>query len=267
MLSSATVTANEIPPSLTEAEATAIVEAQINAKNEIERERRKRILADDSDSERIIMRGSQKTLLRRVGFKHLEKPKHNISSNMQDGDALFTDQLEDYEFVNISLSATVYDDSYTQITWRDENGIPTVVWSNVNFKYLRPISSYQIGNVQYSYFGLTSEIDTSTFFIHPETGEKVYPHKLPDWMPTEDDFPNEPSYLVLAEENVATPEALYEQIDALIIYYTEEEEILKAAYQRSETLRKAKSDFLKSNPQPEKDIVINYWPIKSNSDL
>ncbi len=267
VLATTSVLADEIPPPLTEAEATAIVEAQVNAKNAKELDRRQRILAVDSDNERLIQRGKKKTLLRRVESKYLEKAKASPEKSDTGIATPFSELLEEYEFVNISLSSTVYDDEYTQVTWRDEDGVATTVWVNLNFKYFSTISSFQLGSVKYSYFGFTHEIDTNAFITHPETGEKIYPHNLPDWMPSADDFPSVPAYLVLAEEDAVIPDALYQQMDALIIHFINKELELKAAYQRAEALRKAKANFLKANPQPEKDIVINYWPIKSNSDL
>ena len=244
-----------------------IVEARILAKRSAEAERRQRILEADSSSETVIRGGAEQTLLRRVKPRHLELPKRAPEKNCDSGEPpVFAESLEK-QHVSISLSSNVYDDSLTEVTWRDSKGRPFAVWTNVNFKYLQTIHTFELDSVHYSYFGLTHEIDTNAFVTHPKTGEKIYSHTLPEWMPSTADFSGEPAFLVLLEEGSEAPEALYEQMDALMTYYTAQEAQLKAAYQRWRILCKAKAEYLKKNPQPEKDIVINYWPISSNANL
>jgi len=269
LLASLPTSADTLPPPLTAEEATVIVEARILAERSAQAARRRRILEVDSSSETVIRRGAEQTRLRRVEPRHLELPKRAPEKHRDSGEPpVFAESLENHQHVSISLASTVYDDTFTEVTWRDGEGRPFTVWTNVNFKYLRTIHTFELDSVHFSYFGLTQEIDTNAFVTHPKTGEKIYSHTLPEWMPSARDFPGEPAYLViLEEEGDEVPEALHEQIDALLTYYTAQEAQLKAAHQRSLALRKAKAEYLKKNPQPEKDIVINYWPIRSSADL
>jgi len=264
----------ETPPPvpLSEDEAMAIVEAQRDAHEIREAERKARILQAEAISEQLLTKGERQTVLRRVGWQAIEPLKAAAAKNPSQPTEAFITEIEDYEHSMISMSATVFDDSVTRVTWRDpgvSGAEPITVWTNVNFKYLRPISNWEDNGVHYSYFGLTSEVDTEAYFTHPETGEKIYPATIPDWIPETSDFPEGAvSYLVLVDEaEAAVPELLYQQMDALLRYFAEYEPELLVMHQRSEALQKAREELEKTRPTPEKDIVINYWPIQSNTDF
>ena len=146
---------------------------------------------------------------------------------------------------------------------------PLTIWVNRNFKFISPLHYFDRDGVSYSYIGFTGSIDTDAYVTHPVTGEKFLPYQLPDWMPTAADFPSEDaSYIVLVEDSTTDiPELLYQQMDALLGHYMENEAELIAAYQRAEALRQAKQKLDELEPEKKEDIVINYWPIRSNSDL
>lgn len=73
--------------------------------------------------------------------------------------------------------------------------------------------------------------------------------------------------MLVAEAEAEVPELLYQQLDAILRYYAEHEPELLVIHQRAEALQKAREELEKTRPTPEKDIVINYWPIQSNTDF
>lgn len=259
---------------LTPDQAERIVEAQIAARATKELERKQRILGVEAELETIHHQSAYNLILRKVEWQPIEPVNH---SEMKAQSELISDlglsqvNLEDYQHSMISFSATVYDDTYTQVIWRsaEQASEPIVLWLNINFKFFRTISSFKHDGVNYSYFGFVQEVDTDKFFIHPATGEKVYHINLPDWMPNESHFPTEePSYIVLLEDvDTIIPEELFQQIDALVIHYMENEESLIVAHQRAEALSEARKKLESEAPEIKPEVIINYWPIKSNADL
>ena len=270
----AQIQAVEPEPPLSEEQALAIVREQRELKASRELERKQRILGIEAQSEAVIEKDSHKMILRRVGWQPIQPlVAAEGPSAADESDANFEEIIpEDYAHSMISIGATVYDDSFTEVTWR-EPGVagakPFTVWVNRNFKFISPLHHFDRAGVSYSYIGFTSSVDTDAYVTHPVTGERFLPYQLPDWMPNSADFPSEEaSYIVLVQDSTTEiPELLYQQMDALLGHYMENEAGLIATYQRAEALRQAKQKLDESEPEKKKDIVINYWPISSNSDL
>jgi len=275
----AALSSSATPPPLTGAEASAIVRSQLTAERSAELDRRRRLLEVDAVGEAVAVRGANKIRLRRIAPRHLEvapskreaaSPKRGKPETV--GTGASAESLRDYRQETISIAATVFDDTYTRITWR-EPGVsgadPITVWTNANLKYLRPISNWEDDGIHYGYFGMTAEVDTDASFTHPGTGEKIRPATIPEWIPQARDFPGgEPGYLIVVDEAGAkVPKRLYRQMDALLRYYAAHEPELIDRHRRSAALREAKAEYLEKNPAPKKDVIINYWPIRSNADI
>lgn len=262
--------ANE--PPLSEAEAIEILRAKREAKAASELARKQRILGTEAESETIVDKGSHSMILRRVGWKDLQ-PKP-VAEKKEPTQSVSFDEIipSDSKHSLISVGSTVYDEKFTEVTWR-EPGVsgakPFTIWMNRNLKYITVINHFDLNGVNYSYIGFVSSVDTNHFITHPVTGERIRPYDIPDWIPTEDDFPgDEASYLVLVEdESVVVPELLYEQMDALLIYYVDNKADLISAHERAETMRRASKLLDEIEPEKKEDIVINYWPIQSNAEL
>ena len=70
---------------------------------------------------------------------------------------------------------------------------------------------------------------------------------------------NDPEYIVLAEDESAVPAALFEKLDALLTYYSENREHLAADHERRTRLHEARRQWLKQNPPPpDKPPVVNF---------
>jgi len=272
-----------MPPPPTKAEASAIVQSQLEAERSAELDRRRRLLEVDAVGETMAGRGAKTIRLRRIAPRHLEVaapkpeaaavPKRGKPETGETGETgMSGESLRDYRQETISIAATVFDDTYTRITWR-EPGVsgadPITVWTNANLKYLRPISNWEDDGIHYGYFGMTAEVDTDASFTHPGTGEKIRPATIPEWIPQARDFPGgEPGYLIVVDEaGTKVPKRLYRQMDALLRYYAAHEPELIDRHRRSAALREAKAEYLEKNPAPKKDVIINYWPIRSNADI
>ncbi|MEO0510056.1 MAG: hypothetical protein AAF065_09385 [Verrucomicrobiota bacterium] len=259
----------ETTPALTESEALEIVYAQREAKAALELERKQRILGVEAENETVLDRGSHKMILRRVGWQPLVAQIETESASAGT-DTDFSGIVPEHSM--ISISSTVYDDTFTKVTWREPGAAgtkPINVWVNRNLKYLSLIHQFTQNGVHYSYVGPTQSIDTDAYVTHPVTGEQFPRYDLPDWMPTAEDFPSDTSaYLVVLEDETSVvPQLLYQQMDALLVHFTENEPELLASYQRKEALKKAKAQLDEQEPEAKPDVVINYWPIQSNADL
>lgn len=258
---------------LTEAEALAIVRSQREATAARELERKERILEIHAESQTVLDKDSGKMILRRVGWQPVEPlAAARLDSAAETTDSGFSTIFpQDRVHSMISVRATVYDETFTELIWRDPSlagANPISIWVNRDFRYFSSIHRFELNNVHYSYIGFTGSVDTDAYVTHPVTGEKFLLYKLPEWMPSAEDFPSdEAAYIVrISEENEDVPELLYQQMDALLAHFVENEAELIAAYQRSEMLRKAREQLDELEPEKKKDIVINYWPIQSNAD-
>jgi hypothetical protein len=174
------------------------------------------------------------------------------------------------EHQSISLAVTVFGDEYSKILWREprekdeRRKAPEEfeIWTNVNLNYLRPISSFDRDNIVYSYMGFTSTITREDeAWLRAYAKERGYDYESRWQSPPVRFIDGKAEYVVVEAEERRIPPELYEQMDALFSHYLENEDKLKAEFQRSEVLRKARETYLKENPPEPKDVIINHWPI------
>ncbi|MCH8541687.1 MAG: hypothetical protein LAT58_13090, partial [Opitutales bacterium] len=187
----------------------------------------------------------------------------------------------------LNLSAVVYDHSFTKITWREqESGEEWTVLSNIDFRYLSGIGSFEDKNHYWQTFLFVDEIDSEkekeiaplahTLQMQGEsqiaspTGDALrtadlWLNILPsDFLPTsplhDSSTPPPPEYLIIADApETAIPAALYEELDALHQHYHANEERLIAEYERRKVINEARRAYREANPPEPKDTVINFW--------
>ena len=150
---------------------------------------------------------------------------------------------EDYQ--TLILTATVYDDNITRLSWRylsDE----FIAFTNANFNYLRDTHSIDAGNTFFSFF---MGIANATYASNPHSGESI---------PNVSLFSSEYCEYVLAQGNPDNTEALA-GIEALLHYYDANLPELKIALQRREALASAKKRYDAQHPKQPEDFIVQFW--------
>ena len=262
---------NEADPSLiSDDEALSLVEAQEAAKDKSKAELRRKIESAEVVEEFVIRSGSRKVVLRRV-----EKPVDDdigATDKATPASPIFS-KVPDFEnrdpisqrFEMIGLHATNYDDLYSEIIWQDQ-GVRYTIWTNICTQYLRAIGSFDFNNVNYSYFGFVDQIDSEleanrliavmdAGVIQRTSRWKTPPVTLSD---------SDPEYVVIAEDPDIVPEKLFEQMDAILSYYMQNEDTLRIEHMNAITMQKARIAYKENNPEEPEDSMIIMWPEKNS---
>jgi hypothetical protein len=146
----------------------------------------------------------------------------------------------------VMLSATVYDHQKTFLRWRVVNPKPDgalpledfQAWSNLDFNLFSGVSSYEYRGVTYSLImGIGNQ----------ETAQSETP-ELPV---------GEPAF-VITEGNQGEAEQMA-LIEGLHELYSNEKEILDAAYLGREQAEAERRAHLEANPPQPEDVVIHFW--------
>lgn len=176
-------------------------------------------------------------------------------------------QVKDDVF--IMLSGTIYDDRITELRWV-HNGRSYLAYSNVNFNYLRGIGSFETEDAHYSFFmAMGEDSRESVVRRNRQARAEGWENHTPQWLPTMRDFSGRsPEYLVISDDpDVFADESAFAGLDALHLYYQENERELKIAYQRREALNAARKRYLQENPPKPRDTVINFAPSADSASL
>jgi len=168
----------------------------------------------------------------------------------------------------ISMAATVYENAYSEITWRDtESRAEFTVWTNVSLNYLRPISTLEDGNYGYLYFGFVTNITHEEEAIRLELARQ---HGFPDiesrWKTPPIAFSSDQfEYVVIADDPAQVPQKLYRQLDAVLGHYLANREELEVMHHNTQTLEKARQAYLEAHPPSPKPTMINFWTIDTEA--
>ncbi len=182
----------------------------------------------------------------------------------------------------LHLSATVYDHRFTKITWRDEHQQVWTILSNIDFRYLSGIGSFDDDRHHWMTFLFVDEVETAreaeTVRLAAEKGLHYRPRNIdhlltlapPDFLAAPplgnsgtSSLSPLPAYLVITESEASPiPEALYEELDALHQFYHDNEERLIAEYERRKVMDEARRDWREANPPEPKDTVFNFWKVE-----
>ncbi|MCH8540963.1 MAG: hypothetical protein LAT58_09360, partial [Opitutales bacterium] len=155
----------QTPGTPTWAEASAQIEAKMLERQARETARKAAIEAVSAFEEWEVDHGNRKTILRRVAPPIPlmgEEPK--ISSPA--GDAWTEEEFTAWIAAQpvprtLNLSTVVYDHSFTKITWREEEtGEEWTVLSNIDFRYLSGIGSFEDENHHWQTFLFVDEVDS-----------------------------------------------------------------------------------------------------------
>ncbi|MCC5790343.1 MAG: hypothetical protein JJT75_11955 [Opitutales bacterium] len=278
--------ANPVPQVPTRAEADTAISAEMQAREDREAERMAAIEAVPSFEEWELDHGNRKTILRRVAAP----PQHVTIRESESTDETTTEPKWSEEEIaawiaaqpvprSLNLSAVVYDRTFTEITWRDEDQREWTVLSNIDFRYLGGIGHFEDQSYHWMTFLFVDEVDSEKetqtarlaaekgFDYTPRTAERWLNILPSDFLPTsplhDSTTPSSPEYIIIAEhEGSAIPAELYEKLDALHQHYHAHEERLVAEYERRKVLNEARRAYREANPPEPKDTVINFWRVE-----
>lgn len=171
---------------------------------------------------------------------------------------------------SLNLTGIVYDQSFTKITWRDEEQSEWTVLSNIDFRYVDGFTHFEDENQRWSSFFLVHEVDSqkeAAFASHAAARGFPYVARSPErWLallPNDFLTSGKPEYLIVTDGGkTEIPAALYEEMDALHRHYHAHEERLIAEYERNKVLIEARRAWHEANPPEPKDTVINFWRVE-----
>ena len=256
--------ANE-PHLLSPSEAEAMVKAERLERESQQQASRAALLAVPAIEEKALQTSDGRIIYRRITAEKLspqEAPDAGTGSETTlpaDAEAIL--DVEAHPNESISLAGKVYDDFYSEITWRDqETQEQYTVWTNLNLTYLQLIGSFDDGEVRYGYFGLIDcyryEDELARIEAAQTLGTSYESHwKEPPVHLSQEDY----EYVVLADDTAVVPEKLYRQLDALFHYYLAHREELEIQHRNSLLLQAAREKDLKENPPAAtKEYIINF---------
>lgn len=146
------------------------------------------------------------------------------------------------------ISATVYDNSRTLLTFNTEGGAVTV-WSNVNFNHFSGIGNFEATGAdgKMRSYSLIMSIGNETTDTLSKAESVIIP-KLPN---------RGPAFVIQSEvQPDAATLTLIEDLHAL--YRTEGTKMAKAAAAR-EKAENEKRAYLIANPPKPKDVTVHFW--------
>lgn len=267
----------KLPKVPTQAEAIAAITAEMQAREAREADRKASIEAVPASEEWEADHGDRKTVLRRVA----PPPPRLTTRQSESADKIANSpkwteaQIAEWiakrpEDRTLNLSATVYDQAFTEITWRDENRNEWTILSNIDFRYFAGIGHFDDERHRWITFLFVDEVNSDReariaryarekgFDYTPRTADRWLSRVPGDFLRS-----TESEYIVVAESEESTiPQELYEELDALHRYYDTHEERLIAEYERNKVLKEARRAWHEANPPEPKDSVINFWRIR-----
>lgn len=261
------------PTPLSTGEADAIVEVRMNARAAAETARREALEAEAAYAEWEAAKGDgTKTIYRRVApppAPTVTRQAETVQHEWTEAEIaeFLRQEAERKPSINISLSATVYDREITEIRlWHE--GEQYRALSNVAFNHLQFIGNFEDETAYWSFFGMVDAVDSEEESRIAAQARAFGYDYTPRPRPDKTLFASleEPEYLLLAERGQTVPEAVIAQLDAIHVYYLTNERRLAIEHQRATALAEAQRKWREENPEPPKDTVINFWPIRSNSE-
>jgi len=258
---------------LSTGEADAIVEARMNARTAAETARWEALEAEAAYAEwEAAKSDGTKTIYRRVA----PPPAPSVTRQVEAVQREWTEaelaeflrlEAERKPLINISLSATVYDREVTEIRlWHEGERYHAL--SNVAFSHLQFIGNFEDESAYWSFFGMVDTVDSEKEATIAQQARAFGYDYTPRPRPDKTLFASldEPEYLLLTERGQRVPEAVLAQLDAIHVYYLTNERRLAIEHQRATAIAEAQRKWREENPEEPKDTVINFWPIRSNSE-
>ncbi|MEO0509471.1 MAG: hypothetical protein AAF065_06405 [Verrucomicrobiota bacterium] len=240
--------AEESLTTFSDAEADAIIAQQVAAKAQREAEHLANTVAFQVLERREMSMGDRKLIACRIADPKL--PKEEVLAPVISSGSAQAPQFTNYipkESVTLMLSASVYNNSVTQLKWRHEN-IEYEVWSSIDWNFMRSVHSLKTDTMDYSIVQGVGDLPLADNEI-PE---------LPAFTP------DRAEYFVFLEEGQELDDTAFAAIDALHQHYEANEEMLKTVYQRNAALAEAKKRHKAANPEKPGNAEIFFWKSETN---
>jgi len=246
---------SEIIP-IKEAEASAVVKAQEEAREKAKDARENQLLNARITSTAVADMGDKKIILNRVrprqstGVKTAKNPQKDAVFD----EAYFTDTVIK-EQKCFTLSGTVRE-GISELWWTHE-GHSFKVFTNANFLYLSGIGDFSDEEIHYSVFSIITE----SYGRSPARAGAGA-----NWQPTQSDFTSgELEYYVVESSGIQKLDAdALRPIILMMKFYSENSEQIKVSYENAEKMSNARAAYLKANPPKKRDVIINSAPINKS---
>ncbi|TVP77431.1 MAG: hypothetical protein EA353_10495 [Puniceicoccaceae bacterium] len=258
-----------------QAQADAVIAMEMEARAAREAARKAFMEAVPAFEEWEVDHGAYKTILRRVAPPEPVKLSNRTSTSEVAAEPQWTEAqfaawiAEQPSPRKLNLTATVFDETLTKVTWRDESRMKWTILSNIDFRYLRGVVQFEDKTNRWMSFLFVDEVDSTRekeIALHAaEKGFQYEPRTLEPWLslvPADFMSSTEPEYIIMADSESTIPEALYEELDALHRHYAANEEQLIAAYEYDKVMSAARRAWHEANPPEPKDTVINFWKVR-----
>jgi hypothetical protein len=165
------------------------------------------------------------------------------------------------KFININLSATVYDHQWTFLRWYpDGNRAPAMTaWSNIDFNLFQGLNRFMIAEQEFILLFLAIEnVDTEKRKLAAQRWGKVYQAPI---------FPNIPltetPQLIVTQGDATDTEAMG-PVTAMHEIYREDSARLHTAYAARLKAQAEREAWLRANPPQPQDVLIRVWKTETS---
>ncbi len=207
-------------------------------------------------------------IFRRIWPPHLQNPGGQASGEQDPGGRGSdranppTPEHEDPTLIELRSAqfnfATAYKDGLSEVLWQDEHGSHYTILSNIDFRWLQPLTEFTDPEDPAStwlFFTPIMEVDVPSSESFPELKAELE-QLLQD---------SRPDYLLLMAQDQKTepPVELLTQLDTLHRYVAEHHAQLAADHQRQRLLQEARQaqQSLVDLEKP-RDTIINFWRVQ-----
>lgn len=176
--------------------------------------------------------------------------------------------------VTLFLSSTVYDRDVTYVRWQREDG-EYVLWSSIDFNYLRGLMTFETPESRYSVFlGIGNEsrkqVEEWNAQAERDPELKAYskkegidfrlplpPRRIPGATPARS------AYQSVSVPKTGVDPEVTRALDELHRHFDANRAQLVRDFEASEIARIAHEEWVKEHPPVPKDTTINFFPIRS----
>ncbi len=195
------------------------------------------------------------TIYKRISPPKLTKPPVAEPTPLTAEEQALVDSRKGKSHDQLSVGATVFDHSISEIHWSSTGGgKPHVAYSNIDFNLVAGLLAFDSADTVYSTMFAVGNVSSAE---RPDAASKI---------PALSDFPSDLSVFYLPEEDQSfteADEAILNALDALHVYYDAHRESLRQKYLEREQKRMAQEQWIKNHPPVPKPKVIYLWKMET----
>jgi len=173
------------------------------------------------------------------------------------------------EPVHVGFHATVYRESGRVIgsevsLWHE--GAKHRFWTNLDFRLLRVVGSFERGNRHYSYFGFVEKVARSTEAERSRRAADFGARYESRWTTPPVTFAADATEYVWIGGAEGVPGATVRAAEDLLAHMAENRGALETARRNAARLGEARRKQREANPPQPEDTVINFYPLSERKD-